>query len=254
MDSILHLDSNKTWFNAEKRRVSIREYESDPSEEKYEALCALADKLSVEGEMRIVLSKSTQALFDGVLGKKFGKVNVTAAFINSDGSPLENVGYRGEAFVLECTALGLGTCWVAGTYNHASGRRIFDVKKGEKLASVTPIGVPKGGELPLDTEVMRKRKSIEKYTGLSVKEIEGLEEWKRVGLLSAQSAPSAVNMQPVSYTVGKNFIEIQPSGVSFLPRALDMGIAMLHLELGIVSSGQRGAWKRSGKGYKFVVE
>src|SRR5674536_262729 len=61
----------------------------------------------------------------------------TAAFIGPKGSETQ-VGYVGEAFILEATRLGLGTCWVAGMFDRKTAAALVRLHRGEHVVAVTP--------------------------------------------------------------------------------------------------------------------
>ncbi len=55
-------------------------------------------------------------------------------------SGLEDYGYRMEQIILYATDLGLGTCWLGGTFTKNSFARTIDVNGKERLPAVTAIG------------------------------------------------------------------------------------------------------------------
>lgn len=159
-------------------------------------------------------------------------------------------GYRGEYAVLAATALGLGTCWVSGTYRRAEAIRLAGLEEDEVLHAVIAVG--HGAEEPRFVEKLLKatagsggRKAIEELidpAGLPPAEIQG---WARTALEAARLAPSAMNRQPWRFLVEKEAITVmldspRPSPFS---KELDCGIAMLHLELGAAVAGVSGEWE-----------
>lgn len=69
-------------------------------------------------------------------------------------------GYIGEAFVLECTARGIATCWLGASYKKSKVREFVDIKEEETLACIIAFGF-------YDGKVKHtKKKSIEQLTGL----------------------------------------------------------------------------------------
>ena len=96
---------------------------------------------------RVELIADHADLYTGVFGDSgpgYGRVAgapFTAAFIGPQGSDIE-IGYVGEAFVLEATRLGLGTCWVAGMFDRELSHRLFALQPGELVRAVTPVGHP----------------------------------------------------------------------------------------------------------------
>ncbi len=51
-------------------------------------------------------------------------------------------GYAMERYILEATSLGLGTCWLGGTFNKSGFSKKIGIQPGERLAALTPLGYP----------------------------------------------------------------------------------------------------------------
>ena len=93
---------------------------------------------------------------------------LAAAFVGrapSDGPAPDDVqaaaGYLGEAFILEATRLGLGTCWIAGSFDKDGAADLADLAPGEQVIAVAPLGYPTqrpaGGERLLRPWSRRRR-------------------------------------------------------------------------------------------------
>jgi hypothetical protein len=172
------------------------------------------------------------------------------------------MGYIGEAAVLEATALGLGTCWVALTYNAKAVKSLVKLGQNEKLICVSPVGYT--------TETWsfeekaysvfgayHQRKPLQgMVSGLAET---GWPDWAKAAVEAARLAPSAMNRQPWGFDIDKNSItvSIKDRGPEFnVARRLDCGIAMLHIELGALSKGASGRWEllKQPQVGKFTVE
>lgn len=226
------------WHSAAGQRFAVRKYREEPTEEEIETLRAQADALSARG-VRIVLAHDSRAFSPILLGA--GRVKGTgwyAAFVNTGADP-RTVGYLGEAFVLECTAMGFGTCWL-GIFNKKIACQAAGVKEGETLPCITPIGI--AGE----PYAARPRKPLDQLTGLSQQRMQELPEWQRYALECARMAPSATNTQPWRYIVQGEEIRVRCTGNNFGFGMLDCGITMLHLELGAAHGGVAGDWTLDG--------
>ena len=55
----------------------------------------------------------------------------------------ENLGYAFEKIILYATSLGLGTCWLGGTFNRANFAKAVGLKENEIIPVVTPVGYAK---------------------------------------------------------------------------------------------------------------
>jgi hypothetical protein len=173
------------------------------------------------------------------------------AFIGDMNDPemQEKLGYIGEAAILEATALGLGTCWVALTYNMKAAHSILKIGKNEKLICVSPAGYP------TDNIIIEEKA----YTGFGMnhqrKPLEGMVSglpqqerpaWVQAALEAARLAPSAMNRQPWKFYVDDQSVTVSAGGPGpefNVARRLDCGIAMLHVELGALSRNITGSWK-----------
>ena len=138
----------------------------------------------------------------------------------------EKIGYYGEELVLYLTTLGLGTCWVGGTFDQA----YFQIKENESLICVIVVG--KVDNLTLKEKMIRatiskNRKGIEQRLIADTKE---LPPWLVNGMEAVRLAPSAKNAQnPVFYyKEGKVFAEVIDNYEFDL---VDLGIAKKHFEI-----------------------
>ena len=145
--------------------------------------------------------------------------------------------YMFEEAVLFCTALGLGTCWLGGSFNRKDFKGRVELKSGEVLRIVSPVG-HRGEKKRLFESVMgfNKKKPRKPFGDIF---FDGnfskpLTE-KEAGIYSqplemVRLGPSANNKQ--SWRVVKegdilHFYETASFGFS----SIDMGIALCHFEL-----------------------
>ena len=163
----------------------------------------------------------------------------------------EKVGYYGEGLVLLATQLGLGTCWVASTYNHETTRA--ELREGEKLHDVVPIGyVPE--KMPLKVRTIRSsirsrsKKPEDLWRGRTP--FDQTPEWIQACIQAVCKAPSAINEQPVVFVreaqdqpIRAELIRVK-SGQEYT----DLGIAKLHFELVAASFGIGATWEWGDKG------
>ncbi len=109
------------WYPAIEKRRSRRHFdESRPIEpDKLSALDTVCKEFMPFPNARSCLvTESVKGVFRGIVGS-YGKIKDAPAFVafigNMDSASVqEEVGYTGEGVILEATALGLNTCWVAG--------------------------------------------------------------------------------------------------------------------------------------------
>lgn len=153
-------DMTLNWYKSIKNRTSVREFSDTVDQKTFTELKKFAAGLNND-EARLVLRSK-----DGVLKSIFlayGRVAGTkgfAAVITKKGSKYMG-GYIGEAFVLECTARGIATCWLGASYKKSKVREFVDIKEDETLACIIAFGF-------YDGKVKHtKKKSIEQLTGLN---------------------------------------------------------------------------------------
>ena len=133
-----------------------------------------------------------------------------------------NAGILGEAFCLEATAMGLGTCWVSGSYRKK--QLTLPLKPDEALLAAIAVGVPE----KKNAAETRRRKSLDRLckgdTGLWPEEV-------RQAAQAVQIAPSAMNLQPWTMSLEQNRFAIDVPDRS----RLELGIALCHAELALTS-------------------
>ena len=240
------MESMQRWYEASQRRFSVRRYKDGPEEKQLEALAGMAELLRAHG-VRIAIGRSEEVFRPIFLwyGKISGTNSFAAIIVQKDAEP-EMAGYVGEAFVLECTAMGLGTCWLGASYHKQTALSAVELSEGERIACITPIGVP-------DEEyTARPRRSYEKLTGLTAEQFGELPVWQKRAIECARRAPSAMNSQPWRFHASEEGILVENTSKNFGYGRLDCGIAMLHLELGAAYCGVYGDWRKEKNGSLFV--
>jgi hypothetical protein len=172
---------------------------------------------------------------------------------------MEDYGYSMEKNILTATSLGLGTCWLGGTFNRTGFGKKLNLVEGELLPVVTPVGYS-SDRRSLIERVFRfsagsdKRKPWEElfYEG----SIETPLTKDRAGnyttpLECVRIGPSASNKQPWRIIKDHDnyhfYIKRTPGyDRAFGPirmQSIDMGIAMCHFELSSREMGLDGLWK-----------
>lgn len=196
---------------------------------------------------------------------KFGTYGViknakTFIGIASEKTPTaeEDTGYVFEKLVLYAASIGLGTCWLGGTYNKSEVAKLMDVKDDEVFHIVTPIGYPADKSHVLN-KIMRKAIKADSRKPWKELFFNGsfdvpLDESDADGFASVlecvRLAPSAANKQPWRIVKDKNtfhFYEKRevPSGSSFDIQKLDIGIAACHFEFAVKEKGINGSFGKS---------
>ena len=141
-------------FNIEdtiRRRKSIRSYEKRPlSDADRDAVLSLIDELYAEDtpfpakiQMRLLEAKAgtgTEKL--GTYGVIRGATAFIGVTVKNTETAMEAVGYTFEKFVLAATDMGLGTCWLAGTFKREQFEGALQLTEDDIFPIVCPIGYP----------------------------------------------------------------------------------------------------------------
>lgn len=142
----------------------------------------------------------------------------------------EKVGYWGERLVLDATLLGLGTCWIGGTFHKEICEEKIGLLQEEELVCTIVVGhVP--------NKLTMKEHMVRMALRHAKKPIDELYSAQEIspdflkGMRAVQKAPSALNQQPVHFLYRGNTVFPQVPGKNNMQR-VDLGIAMLHFEVG----------------------
>jgi hypothetical protein len=244
------------WYPAIDIRQSRRQYDrSKPlSTETLSALKGTCAEFRPFPGIRVeVITEKPGKIFDFILGF-YGLIHNPAAalaFIGDMRQPQvqDTLGYTGEGVILEATALGLGTCWVAGFFRPAAVIQRLHLAPDEKVLAVSPLGYPPnkktfGEQLMKGFASSRRRQPLtDLVSGLPEKE---WPVWLKPAIEAARIAPSAVNRQPWRFKVqnGSFSITTDPGVLDIhASKRLDCGIAMLHFEVAALNSGMQGRWE-----------
>jgi nitroreductase len=247
------------WFEATASRHSRRVYTAAPVDsETLDTLASACEGFHPYPDARVTLvTEPGTDIFTGVIGS-YGKVtgapHVLCVIVDED-APFaqQHAGYVGEAAVLEATSLGLGTCWIGGFFDPEKAARLVRLGENERVVAVSPVGIAvddySGSERAMRTmSSAHKRKSLERIVPEGTA---GWPDWALAAVECARIAPSAVNRQPWRFRMRNRDLLISRDSPIEMPRvtkALDCGIAMLHIQLGALSKGVMGRWEDLAEG------
>ncbi len=196
----------------------------------------------------------------------YGFIKNPAAFIagivNESEMVPEDFGYSMESIILHVTGIGLGSCWLGGSFKRSSFGKKARLAENETIPAVASIGY-KADKRTLTDGIIRtsagsaKRKNFNEifFTGaMDDLNIDFNEGYGKV-LEMVRIAPSASNKQPwrVLKEEGKNifhfYLERTTSYTMMIKllkyadlQRIDMGIAMYHFEAAAAESGLNGKW------------
>jgi nitroreductase len=176
---------------------------------------------------------------------------------------MEDYGYCMEKNILKATSMGLGTCWLGGTFKRSGFTDTIGMQEGELLPVISPIGYPRDTRSVVD-KMFRFVASSDKRKPWNelfyFNDIDNLLDDQNSGsfktpLECVRLAPSASNKQPWRIIKGKgsdtfHFYLKRTLGYENLVKDIklqnvDMGIAMCHFELSVGELGLTGNWNVS---------
>ena len=170
-------------------------------------------------------------------------------------------GYAMERHILEATKMGLGTCWLGGTFQRKRLMEHLGLPPDVVIPAITPVGIPADRRTLREAVIRRGAGSdhrkppealffcADSHVPLPMNEAGAYREV----LECVRLAPSASNKQPwrvvfdPEQTAFHLYLErtkgADHSGSPVRMQDLDMGIAMCHFELAAESLGLKGGWK-----------
>ncbi len=170
----------------------------------------------------------------------------------------EHYGYLFEKIILYATDMGLGTCWLGGTFSRSVFAEKISLDAEEFLPAISPIGYPE--ERRLKEKVIRaairakKRKNWDQifYLADFSTPLSEIEAGKfSTPLEMVRLGPSASNRQPWRIIKDKDansfhfyVIQTKNSKGYNKMRLLDIGIAVCHFNLTVKELQLPGSWQR----------
>ena len=195
----------------------------------------------------------------GTYGIIKGAPSYTLGFVEKGERNLEQLGYVFEELILYTTSLGLGTCWLGGTFNKKNLLENINISESETLPAITPIGYIKNKKHFMDSAIRfiagsdKRRPWSDLFFQESFDVPLKKEEAGRYedALEMVRIAPSASNKQPwrILKKDDKYHFYLQSTkgyskSFGYNIQRLDMGIAMCHFELTAKESGEKGFWDK----------
>jgi nitroreductase len=242
------------------RRVSVRSYSDRPLEpallEQLIRLAGTADHLTgVPPRVTLVSGvERTRRVLTYMIGS-YGLVQNPPYLLvgvlpeESDVARLD-LGYVLEQVVLEATRLGLGTCWVTGSYDAQRAGEAVGLAPGEVAAAVCALGYPAQDRWGRShSRIVRWLAGGHRRKPLT--EIVFSDRWGKPWSLDeadptlvdalehARLAPSANNRQPWRFIVGPDRLAL----ALVRPAPIDGGIVMAHFALACAALGREGRWE-----------
>jgi nitroreductase len=250
--------------SAVRARVSVRTYENRP------LTTELKDRISLSfpqlgnpfgTEVSFRLLETENAAGGEKLGT-YGIIRGAKEFIGAkvpDGPlALEALGYSFEKLILYLTSLGLGTCWLGGTFKRSAFAALMELQENELFPVVSPIGYPQD-KRRVSESLMRLASGSDKRqewrTLFFSEDFSNPLSEKEAGdyalpLELLRLAPSAVNKQPwrvvrdaKAYHFYLAHARGADKGAGVDLQRVDLGIAACHFHLAAVEKGLSGRFE-----------
>jgi nitroreductase len=240
-----------------RRRRSVRSYTGEALSSEHAALVEdylnrLRPRFETDARVRLIHSDAGASrpvklgTYGWVRGAKDYLVLSYSKATSAEMPAEESAAYLFEQVVLYCTSLGLGTCWLGGSFSRKDFGRQVSLKPGEKLRIVSPVGYASDKKGFIETYIVGAEKHhnsrkpfgagffLNDFSTPLTEEAAGI---YALPLEMVRLAPSANNKQPWRVTLDGNVLHFYKT-FSFGFASIDLGIALCHFgetcrELGI---------------------
>lgn len=257
------LKFNMSISNLAKERISVRTYDENKkvTDDVMNKLNEYIENLKgpFNSKVRFKIIKTKENPNDkglGTYGVIKGVDTYIGAVVEKGHMALENLGYEMEELILYATSLGLGTCWMGGTFNKSGFAKVMEVKENEIFTIISPIGY-KSEEIRLVDKLFRKGKGDRRKEWGDLFFLKDfyipLDRDADIGDMkeafeNLRLAPSALNKQPWRVVLDGKKVHFFKSGKESLAgkgthidlSEVDMGIALAHFDLTCKEKGING--------------
>jgi len=169
---------------------------------------------------------------------------------------LVDFGYVFEKIILLITDLGLGTCWLGGTFNRKGFSNKISLKKDEVMPGISPVGVI-SKKRNLKDSIIRafagsnNRKAWDKlfFNNSFLNPLKESDSGSyKVPLEMVRIGPSASNLQPwrimrENKNVFHFFVHRSRRPGYLNLQYIDLGISLCHFELAVSELNLKGKWE-----------
>lgn len=250
-----------------KNRRSVRTYRPEAlSDDVKKMLRDYAAGITGPFAPKVRLELVESAADDNKAGGKIGTYGVIkgaqdfiAGIVETGEMDFEQFGYVMEKLILYATSLGLGTCWLGGTFKKNEIVKMLGLRDKEVVPAISPVGYPADKESAVEAlmrfaagskhrkpwqDLFYIRSSSKAEVRLTIEYTSALE--------AVRLAPSASNKQPwrIIKNDGDFHFYVKPSKGYAAMQRIDMGIAMCHFEMVLQEYGITGSWVRQNPGSK----
>ena len=240
-------------IEAIKIRKSVRSYNGeklseDVTQKLNAKIASIEIKFGAKVRFEVFNIDDTSGIKLGTYGVISGAKTYIAAVYEPSKYAQLALGYAFEQIVLYCAQIGLGTCWLGGTYNKSAFSKAVDLKGNELLPIVSPVGIA-AIKQSFMSKVFSKmsgqytRKAFESmfFIGdFNTPLTESSENKFTLPLQMVRIAPSASNKQPWTVLIDNSKVHFYSNGGYATFAQNDIGIALCHFDLTCKELGMNG--------------
>lgn len=194
----------------------------------------------------------------GTYGMITGAKKFFGASVKQSESALQGMGYEFEKLILYAESLGLGTCWLGGTFNRSEFAKAMSVNENDLFPAISPLGYATVKKSVKESLVRKSIKADQRkpwdmlffnqsFASPLTAEIAGAYAFP---LEMTRLAPSASNKQPwriVKDGDKYHFYEEKAPGYSdrlgFDVQRIDLGISACHFHLAAIEKDLPGKFE-----------
>ncbi len=268
------LNSNGSMIDTIKKRTSVRTYDEQKiTEEIFDQITIILKKFEAEPGpfgnysrfqiLKLDNEESHQGVKLGTYGFIKGHMAYLVAICSKENEAIIDMGYSFEKVILNMTQMGLGTCWIGGTFSRESFMKFIDLKDNEFIGAISPIGYGSDNNRIKEKIIRRtagadNRKSWDQMffkndfsTELKKEHAGELE----IAFEMVRWGPSASNKQPWRLMLVEEqdirtihfYLDFDPkytgnTKLGYPIQKLDIGIAMSHFEVSAIELEKAGKW------------
>jgi nitroreductase len=271
--SVFLADLDQTPVELIRQRISSRSYQVNPIPD--QILSALEDFISglppgpFNSRPRFEITTATEDDPEALKGLgTYGFIRDPQGFLLGAGTTrpgaMEDFGFLMEMILLRAVDLGLGTCWLGGTFNRSRFARIINLEENEIIPSILSLGLPADQAGPAEKAIRLSARADRRLPWrdlffhdtptqpLSKDEAGDFQ----IPLEMVRLGPSASNKQPWRILRSDQhfhfYLERSPNyppgiartllGIPDLQR-IDLGIALAHFSLSAAQLALKGSWQ-----------
>lgn len=247
----------RKWYDAIEARVSRRKYTSEKiGSQDVEILQKLINEINEESGLHIQFVEDGDKVFEGFKAS-YGMIQGARALIALAGREevkelKSKLGYYGELIVLECTTLGLGTCWIGGTYNKVLCEEMLQLDENEELVCIISVGCVEENKSLKEKLISGFGKKNKRFDEVLVEVDADIPTWVECGIEAALRAPSALNKRPINYIYKQGQIKAFIAKYNYGYEEVDLGISLAHFQLGALEYKHHGNWQKLSDKYVYL--